>query len=196
MEHETGRGAAPASGEGESSREFNLEPRHLTVLVVLLLGLCLASFMLGRWVERRASGSSASSLETKAPPGAIEEGGDVAKDLTFFDSLKKDEPEPLTLRSEPPPRTRAVPSQAATTPSASGERRSVGQGVMIQVMASKDRGTAEALRKRLRSRGYTALMVKDGGSYKVRVGPYADRAEAERAGALLSEQEKVQVWIP
>ena len=196
MAHERGRGVSSAEGQGESSREFNLEPRHLTVLLVLLLGLCLASFLLGRWVERRSSGPPDAGLEATTPAGAIEEGGDVAKDLTFFDSLKKDEPAPLMLPSDPPPRNRTNPAPVSTGGSASQERRSIGQGVMIQVMASKDRGTAEALRKRLRSRGYTALMVKEGGAYKVRVGPYADRTEAERAGALLSEQEKVKVWIP
>jgi len=67
---------------------------------------------------------------------------------------------------------------------------------MIQVFASKDRSAAESIRRRLRTKGYTALLVPDRGTYKVRVGPYADREEAERAATILREQEKLTTWIP
>jgi cell division septation protein DedD len=72
----------------------------------------------------------------------------------------------------------------------------VNEGVMIQVFASKDRAAAEAIRKRLRGKGYTALLVSDAGSWKVRVGPYADREEAEKSAVVLREQENLKTWIP
>jgi cell division septation protein DedD len=52
------------------------------------------------------------------------------------------------------------------------------------------------VRKRLREDGYTALMVSEGGTWKVRVGPYADRAEAERAAVRLRSEKGLTTWIP
>jgi cell division septation protein DedD len=190
----------------ETTREFQLETRHLAFLIVLVVALCLASFMLGRWVERQNRGPSVSEL-TKPEAGAeVADAGDVAKDLTFFDSLKTDRPAPLetvretasTRPSRPEMPVRSVPAPVPQPPAArpSDAKRSVNEGVMIQVFASKDRGAAESIRKRLRSRGYTALLVPDGGSWKVRVGPYADREEAERSAAILRQQENLKTWIP
>ncbi len=190
--------AAAGSREPLASRdrEFQLEARHLALLVLLVVALCAASYQVGRWVERR-------SAEASAPPGlapdgrapaSVEDAGDVSRDLTFFDTLGGGDPVPL----EAPPRARETPirprSAGASAPSA--PRRSVSEGVMIQVFASKDRKAADSLRRRLRSRGYTALLVSEGGFHKVRVGPYADGEEAQRAAGVLREQEGLETRIP
>jgi cell division septation protein DedD len=186
----------------ETAREFQLETRHLAFLIVLVVALCLASFMLGRWVERQNAGPAVSEAIARPDAAAVSEEGDVAKDLTFFDSLKNDSPAPLETVHESAPVRQAKPepsraaSQSPSPPRASDSRRSVNEGVMIQVFASRDKAAADAIRKRLRTRGYTALLVADAGSWKVRVGPYADREEAERSAAVLREQENLKTWIP
>jgi cell division septation protein DedD len=187
----------------ETAREFQLETRHLAFLIALVVALCLASFMLGRWVERQNRGPAVADLAKPEGGGQVADAGDVAKDLTFFDSLKTDRPAPLETARETAPATRPprpeMPVRAATAPPAphpSDPRRSVNEGVMIQVFASRDKAAAESIRKRLRTRGYTALLVPDGGSWKVRVGPYADREEAERSAAVLRQQENLKTWIP
>jgi len=86
-------------------------------------------------------------------------------------------------------------SGGARRPEPAG-RRSVGEGIMVQVLASKQRAPADELRQRLRRKGYTALLVVEEGTYKVRVGPYADREEAERAADVLRDQENLTTWIP
>jgi len=191
--------AGTRPGQGPGDQEFQLEARHLTFLVLVVVALCVASFMLGRWVERQSLGAApALASERGEGDGRVEEMGDVAKELTFFDTLKNDKPvglveKPGAPASSHPPAATAARTESAPAPS---KGRSVGEGLMIQVFASKDRAPADAVRKRLRAKGYTALLVSGGGSWKVRVGPYPDREEAERAASVLREQEKLSTWIP
>ncbi|MGH9867528.1 MAG: SPOR domain-containing protein [Candidatus Polarisedimenticolia bacterium] len=192
-----------ASSSDEAAREFQLETRHLAFLIAVVMGLCVASFLLGRWVERQNEPASVAAV--RAEGGAsVKDEGDVAGDLTYFDTLKTDKPAPLDPERKPAParstparseRSAITPPQAAT-PRPADPRRSVNEGVMIQVFASKDRAAADAIRKRLRGKGYTALLVSDSGSWKVRVGPYADREEAERSAAVIRQQENLKTWIP
>lgn len=196
------------AGRGdEVTRELQLETKHLAFLIVLVLGLCVASFMLGRWVERQNPPPVAAASRAAEENGTVEDEGDVASDLTFFDTLKNDRAAPLqpaapsekTARPttpRPQPSRAAVESSPVTPPRTPDPRRSVNEGVMIQVFASKDKAAADAIRKRLRGKGYTALLVSDAGSWKVRVGPYADREEAERSAAILRAQENLKTWIP
>jgi len=190
------RGAG--TGGKPPDQEFQLEAKHLTVLVFLVVALCVSSFMLGRWVERQSLGATIPAVASDRAEGdaTVEEMGDVAEELTFFDTLKTEEPVGLEATPAEPAR-RPAPVPAKQAPAATqSPRRSVGEGVMIQVFASKDRAPADAVRKKLRAKGYTALLVPEGGAWKVRVGPYADREEAERSAAVLREQEKLSTWIP
>ena len=189
-------------GEGAGEKEFQLEIRHMAFLLLLVVALCVASFMLGRWVERQSSGADMEAIVEEGE-ARIDEGGDVARDLTFFDSLKSDQTVPLetdaagTRAPMKPTASRPAAGQAAPAGrAASSSRRSVEEGVFIQVIATAQRSAADSVRKRLREDGYTALMVSEGGTWKVRVGPYADRAEAERAAVKLRSEKGLTTWIP
>jgi len=186
----------PRGVESAGEKEFQLEIRHMAFLLLLVVALCVASFMLGRWVERQSSGADMEAIVEEGE-ARIDDGGDVARDLTFFDSLKSDQPVPLETDAAG---TRAPMKPTASRPAAgqaaSSSRRSVEEGVFIQVIATAQRSAAESVRKRLREDGYTALMVSEGGTWKVRVGPYADRAEAERAAVKLRSEKGLTTWIP
>jgi len=179
---------------GAADREFQLEVRHMAFLLLLVVALCVASFMLGRWVERQSAGADIAAIAEEGE-ARVEEGGDVARDLTFFDSLKNDQPVPLEDPGGGRAPLKPAPSRAAASPPPAS-RRSVEEGVFIQVIATAQRSAAESVRKRLRDDGYTALMVSEGGTWKVRVGPYADRAEAERAAVRLRNEKGLTTWIP
>lgn len=180
---------------GTPEKEFQLEVRHMAFLLVLVVALCVASFMLGRWVERQSAGTDIDRA-AEEQDARMEDGGDVARDLTFFDSLKNDQPVPLEEAGRAP--LKPAPSRSSAAPAAreASSRRSVEEGVFIQVIATAQRSAAESVRKRLRDDGYTALMVSEGGAWKVRVGPYADRAEAERAAVRLRNEKGLTTWIP
>jgi cell division protein FtsN len=155
----------------------------LILLGLLVLALCAGSFWLGRW-SARAAGPPAS------PPAApIEDGGDAADDLTFFDRLER-APE---LSAQGDERTVAPPAPAAPAPAAAGGT------FEVQVLASADRAAAEAVVARLQRRDYPARLVvgdRDGRAiYRVRVGGYADEAAARRAALAIEREEGLRTWV-
>ncbi len=182
-------------------REFQLETRHLAAIVVLIAFLCVASFMLGRWVERQAFRGTGDEAARGAAAGdlAVE---DVNRELTYFRTLEGDSPPPSV--AVPPPAPRPEPVRVAAGAQADAARasgRGSPQGILIQVLATKDHSAAALLAKRLESRGYPVSVAEgtgpgDAGWSKVRVGPYAARAEAERIARRLRSEEGVRTWIP
>ncbi|HEX2610939.1 MAG TPA: SPOR domain-containing protein, partial [Gemmatimonadales bacterium] len=51
----------------------------------------------------------------------------------------------------------------------------------IQITAVRTRPAAEAIVRRLKTRGYSAVVAEEGGLYKVRIGSYATKADAAAA---------------
>ena len=67
-------------------------------------------------------------------------------------------------------------------------------------MALRDRGTASSIVQRLTGKGYPAFMVNPAPStpnqvFRVQVGRYDDRGEAERIAKKLEKEEKFSPWI-
>src|SRR5213593_4691709 len=99
---------ANTRGEEGTAQEFQLETRHLVLLIVIVIVLCVASFLFGRWVERQSLGAAIPSAASRGgdEDANIEEMGDVSKDLTFLDTLEGNRPAPLKpqpARSAPRP---------------------------------------------------------------------------------------------
>jgi cell division septation protein DedD len=89
--------------------------------------------------------------------------------------------------------TPAAAAPVATTPEPSGS------GFAIQVAALKEASEADAVVKRLASKGYPAYVVAPAkGSptmYRVRVGKYKDRREADTVAARLQKEEQFKPWV-
>lgn len=81
----------------------------------------------------------------------------------------------------------AAESAAATAPA--------GTGWVIQVSAVKVQSQAEALRKRLDAKGYPVRVAEEGGYFKVLVGPYAKKSEAQAVEAKLKRERGLDTWI-
>jgi cell division protein FtsN len=201
-------------------REFQLETRHLAAIVVLIALLCISSFLLGRWVERQAyrATSEVGALRAGSPGGVSVE--DVNRELTYFRTLEEDQPPPAVHAAAPaekpaPVRVEAKPIEEAGPSPASGEtdpsiakpgtsaapQPSAKGSVLIQVMATKDRAAAVALRNRLAAKGYPVSIAEgsagpEAGLRRVRVGPYPGRAEAEKIARKLKSEEGLRTWIP
>ena len=93
-------------------------------------------------------------------------------------------PEPAA-RTSPPP---AVPSPAVAPAT----------GFAIQVGAFRDRAAADSVVARLKGKGFGAYAVAPAaadGLFNVRVGPFAQRADAEKAQAKLRDEEKLKPFI-
>lgn len=111
-------------------------------------------------------------------------------------------PAPETRTPAPtntPPAATPAPAQTpAAAPAASGAARS---GVWaVQVVALTDRAAATAVVQRLSAKGYPAFLVNPQAgapvqNYKVQVGRFTDRAEAEQVKTRLKKEEQFEPWI-
>jgi cell division septation protein DedD len=84
-------------------------------------------------------------------------------------------------------------------PSAPSLAEPAGKGFVVQVSASRDRSEAERLARRLVAKGYPAFVSTSAGGtarmYRVRVGKYGDRREAESVSRRLTTEEQFKPWI-
>jgi cell division septation protein DedD len=105
--------------------------------------------------------------------------------------------------AKPAPRSPASPAQARATPAGAAATavapaaRPAGAWT-VQVTALRQRRDAEAMAKRLVSRGYDAYVDAGSGGvamFRVRVGSFKDRQEAERMKQRLAREEKFNPFI-
>ena len=161
------------------------------------------------------SGGHAASVgsdpTTAAPPPAVD-------DLSYFNRLEKPN-QPETLKAAPdrpaadppaPARTAPVPA-AATSGRACGDSSRppltspappaapAGDGYAIQVAALREANDADAIARRLSSKGYGAFVIAPGSGtpsvYRVRVGKFKTRREAETVASKLQKEEQFKPWI-
>jgi DedD protein len=113
-------------------------------------------------------------------------------------------PTPVPLQATPTPTIHLVVLTPATTarttprmpptPAQTGEEWA-DAGWTVQVTATTDAANAEAIAARLRSRGYDAYTIKAPNRgqiwYRVRVGRYASRAEAQQIESRLKTSESL-----
>jgi cell division septation protein DedD len=93
------------------------------------------------------------------------------------------------------PAPKAASAPAADVPTSGRPGKYV-----IQVQALTDRAVAASLVKRLVDRGYPAFLVSPGAAggsqyFKVQVGRYAQRPEAEGVKRRLQKEEQFTPWI-
>jgi cell division septation protein DedD len=102
-----------------------------------------------------------------------------------------------------PPEVRPERPPVATSPGAPGGGAAAAPagtaGPVIQVFSSNDRDQAERIIERLRTGGERPFMspVEVGGQtmYRVRLGPFADRAEAESVADRVRRAYRLETWI-
>ena len=121
------------------------------------------------------------------------------------DAKKVEEPKPQPApAAAAPPRSPAPAPATRTTappPSADNLPTSGKPGTWaVQVIATRDRDQASSVLKRLIGKGYPAFLVNppSGASpayFKVHVGRYADRGEAEKISTRIKKEEHFQSWI-
>jgi cell division protein FtsN len=123
-----------------------------------------------------------------------------AEEDDFVEEEPAPEPEP-----EPTPdrrrRNREEARQAATPPvqEAPAAPAAARGKVVIQVFSSAEQDQAERIQKRLTSGGQSAYLspVKVGGTtmYRVRIGPFDSRADANKVAERVRKDHKLDTWI-
>jgi cell division protein FtsN len=138
--------------------------------------------------EKPAPAERAASKPADRPPSADAEEKAATK-------APEDAPSPSTPATLAESAAEKSKKPAPTTSSAES-----GSGNWtVQVAALSKRDEAEAVAKRLQSKGYLAFLVGPSGGgakmYRVRVGNYKDRADAERVMRRLAQEERLKPWI-
>ncbi len=144
-----------------------------------------------------AGGAAAVPGSTPAPPNPEE-------DSSYYDQLTKAEPKQDSKVAPPPekekkPADSAQPREEKPTPPAVNAAAVTGDGFVVQVAALRDRTEADAIVKRLAGKGYQAFVVNPVPGkppvYKVQVGRFAERGDAEKTAARLKSQEQYSPWV-
>ena len=128
-----------------------------------------------------------------------------AEKLKSVEDKKPGEPP----KSTPPPAASApaqkspaaASARQAATPDDAAVPSSGKSGTwVVQVIATRDREVASSVVKKLAAKGYPAFLVTPAAGaaqpfYKVHVGRYDDRAEAEHISTRIKKEEQFQSWI-
>ena len=165
-----------------------------------------------------ASSSPAASPSSKLGltyPNRLEEPDPVAEDVpsglpaheAFATTAVAKVPPP---QPAPKPGAKATPSKAApavATTTASNTKdvketadtAPAGAGFVVQVAAVRQRSEADAIRGRLTRKGYPAFIATAGTpgapTYRVRVGKFPSRREADTVAAKLEREEQFKPWV-
>jgi cell division septation protein DedD len=99
---------------------------------------------------------------------------------------------PAVAKLTPP-----APKPAAEKPLASAQP--AGEGWTVQVQAVNSREEAEAIARRLNAKNYPAFVTQTGSGnlvkYRIRVGKYPKKQDAETMKARLERQEQFKPWV-
>jgi len=106
-------------------------------------------------------------------------------------------PAPVSVPERQRAASDAAPASASAGPAAAPEP--AGNGYVVQIAAVKTRAEADTIARRLSSKGYPSFVTTPGASapafFRVRVGKYADRREAERVANRLEREDQFKPWI-
>jgi len=210
-------------------REIQLNGKQLVFMfmtaTVAAVVIFLCGVMVGRGVNTtRASAVAAVTTEPTVDPTSTAQpqqtsASDAAsaepvssqedlKELTYAKRLEAPEPppepavEPVVATPVPAiaeqPKAEKPPVVAPATKTADASEPK-GAGFVVQVASLKSRGEADAIAKRLSSKGFPSFVTTPGSSgpkvFRVRVGKYADRREAETVARKLEKEEQFKPWI-
>jgi cell division septation protein DedD len=214
-----------ASTEEDSFREIQLSGKALVFLfmavTVIAVGIFLMGLLVGRGVlaTRGPAGAATVAADAEPPPppasatGASSTSPATAGEKLGYaerlgspepakEQLKKEAPAPPVIpptpKAEPAP-VAARPNAPAPVPSAAASKESVGAGFTVQVAAVRERDEADVMVQRLAAKGYPAYVVAPAKGapsvFRVRIGKYKERREADTVAARLEKEEQFKPWI-
>lgn len=105
---------------------------------------------------------------------------------------------PAKATAAPKAAPAAAPSAAAPAPAVTAANALVRNGYAVQVAAVKQRGEADPFVKRLSAKGYDVYVEAPKGSqkmFRVRIGSFKTRREAQALANKLQKEEKLKPWV-
>jgi cell division septation protein DedD len=139
---------------------------------------------------------AAKPIPEKAP---VEKPAEKARSEKNAAPPERPVPPPAKPAAPPKEPVRVAPAPAVASPTPAAPDEQAGSGFAVQIAALNVRGEAEAIAKRLSSKGYMAyvLMPSDGtpAVFRVRIGKFPTRHEAETVAAKLKKEEQFNPWV-
>ena len=209
----------------EGFHEIQLNGKQLVFLfmaaTVVAVVIFLCGVMVGRGVQVQQGQLLAATADVVADPTispdstptvAATPAGSGApltsqETLTYTRRLEEAEPPVETLSDAPPPAAPPAPDPVVEAPPARIPEPALasnvpgepaGPGYVVQVAAVTERGEADVIARRLSGKGYPAFVTTPAGVsrvFRVRVGKFRDRREAEAIAARLEKEEQFKPWI-
>jgi cell division septation protein DedD len=205
----------------EGFHEIQLNGKQLVFLfmaaTVVSVVIFLCGVMVGRGVVRAQQIADLASVAAGAPtdPTLLRQATtsaptDASNDaplstqetLTYPDRLAEQDPPAETLREAPSPTPEPAvelrPAAKAAPVDSDVPGEPAGNGFVVQVAAVRERGEADTIARRLSTKGYPAFVTSPPGApnlFRVRVGKYPDRRQAESIASRLEKEEQFKPWI-
>jgi len=207
----------------EGLHEYQLRGKQLVFLfmtaTVVAVAIFLSGVMVGRGVRAQRNAEAQAVIDvtadpTVSQPPALSPGPSVSgallssqEKLTYPDRLSDEDPTVESLAiATPGAEAVAEPAQGVeTVPAVPARSESVADGELgrdgfvVQVAAVREQNDADTMARRLTAKGYPAFVATsaDGPArfYRVRVGRYDTRREAESVAARLLKEEQFKPWI-
>ena len=209
----------------EGVHEIQLNGKQLVFMfmavTVVAVVIFLCGVMVGRGVRapRAADQAEITNESERDPTAAVQAPAPAPSDstnsspavsapekLTYADRLSTATQPPETLKEPVAPVSAVVERASApapVTPAVRGAKSSAsepsGSGYVVQVAAVKARSEADPIASRLASKGFPSYVTTPGTGaariFRVRVGKYNDRREAESVARRLEKEEQFKPWI-
>ena len=181
--------------------EIQLGNKQLVFIFFIAIVICGLFFMVGVKVGKEAKEMELKVARQYATPGVkpspqetVSQEIKSPEEITLPEQAAKEaEPREAPPQTAQPSPTRIEEPKGQPTPSVKGY-------YTIQVMAISDRARAFSIRDNLKNKGYPAYVVTATGpndkvTYKVRIGRFATKEEAQKVAQQVKEREKLATWI-
>ena len=212
-----------AHTQDDGFHEIQLNGKQLVFLfmaaTVVSVVIFLCGVLVGRGVraersaEADAAGLSAAveptlpePLATPTPAGSDPTAAaapPTVDDLSYTDRLQSANPSPEQLKAPEKTAKPAPPAAPVSAPARPAAAASPGEppgtGYAVQIAALNVRSEADAIAKRLSSKGYAAYVLSPASGtpqiYRVRIGKFESRREAETMATKLEKEEQFKPWV-
>ena len=201
--------SAPVSEEG--FHEIQLSGKQLVFLFMATTVVSVVIFLLGVVVGRRvpaetliaeATGATIEGVNADVPSAAPDAGQPAVEppppvqepdQFSYHERLQQPAPAPETVQPAPD----APPQAAAAPPSDAAPATS---GWVVQIGAFKDRATADKVAETLKRSSFPSFVLaptpgSPTANFRVRVGPYRERREAETVAGRLTREHQFQAFV-
>ena len=177
-------------------RELQLTSSQLILIFIAILVLGIVVFLLGVSVgkkqgriveETQMAGKPAEKIIEQKPVPQTKPGDTISQELESHKKAGEEKTQQEKTQAEPVAKQKAEPTKPSPAPK-------IQNAYWVQVGAYSSQQNANTLAEEYRQKGYNAVVIDPSPSdrrklYRVRLGGYETREEAERARDQLAQQE-------